>query len=144
MERNREHRLGQPPSRRKRRNSHNLQRQSLRDLDGRRDIRLWLRNIEKEYGNLALQFGYSSSPLLYEGRLYVIVIRRDSPYRAPPADGPLDSFIAALDPKTGQTLWKQQRKTNAFDEGMETYSTPTAFVRTGKCELLTTRADFIT
>ena len=105
---------------------------------------LWSRNIEKEYGNLALQFGYSSSPLLYDGRLYVIVIRRDSPYRAPAADGPLDSFIAALDPKTGRTIWKQQRKTNAFDEGMETYSTPIPFVRNGKCELLATGADFVT
>lgn len=105
--------------------------------------RLWSRNIEKEYGNLALQFGYSSSPLLYDGRLYVIVIRRDSPYRAPAADGPLDSFIAALDPKTGRTIWKQQRKTNAFDEGMETYSTPIPFVHNGKCELLTTGADFV-
>ena len=26
--------------------------------------KLWSRNIEKEYGNLALQFGYSSSPFL--------------------------------------------------------------------------------
>jgi len=39
---------------------------------------LWKRNIEVEYGNLALQFGYSNSPFLYEGTLYITVIRRDS------------------------------------------------------------------
>jgi outer membrane protein assembly factor BamB len=111
------------------------------DFEGKE---LWSRNIEKEYGNLALQFGYSSSPLLYEGRLYVVAVRRDKPYRGPPAEEPLDSFIAALDPATGQTLWKQQRKTNAFDEGMETYSTPIPFVREGKAELLMTGGDFIT
>ncbi len=111
------------------------------DFEGKE---LWSRNIEKEYGNLALQFGYSSSPLLYEGRLYVVAVRRDKPYRDPPAKEPLDSFSAALDPATGQTLWKQQRKTDAFDEGMETYSTPIPFVREGKAELLMTGGDFVT
>ncbi len=105
---------------------------------------LWRRGIEEEYGNLALQFGYSNSPLLYDGRLYITVIRRDKPYREPPAEGPLDSFLLALDPKTGRDLWKQVRKTNAFDEGMETYSTPVPFVRDGKTELLLTGGDFIT
>jgi len=104
---------------------------------------LWSRNIEKEYGNLALMFGYSNSPFLYEGKLFITMIRRGRAYRAPRAGGPLDSFIMALDPKTGDTIWKQERKTNAFDEGMETYTTPVPFVRLGKAELLTTGADFV-
>ena len=83
-------------------------------------------------------------PLLYDGKLFITVIRRDKPYRDPPAAEPLDSFLLALDPKTGRDLWKQQRKTNAFDEGMETYSTPVPFVRNGKTELLFTGGDFIT
>jgi outer membrane protein assembly factor BamB len=105
---------------------------------------LWRRGIEEEYGNLALQFGYSNSPFLHDGRLYITVIRRDKPYREPPAEGSLDSFLLALDPKTGRELWKQVRKTNAFDEGMETYSTPVPFVHEGKTELLLTGGDFIT
>jgi outer membrane protein assembly factor BamB len=111
------------------------------DFEGKE---LWSRNIEREYGNLALQFGYSNSPVLYDGKLLITVIRRDKPYREPPADKPLDSFLAALDPATGKTLWKQQRKTNAFDEGMETYSTLIPFARDGKVELLLTGGDFIT
>jgi len=111
------------------------------DLDGQR---LWSRNIEKEYGNLALQFGYSNSPFLYDGKLFVVVIRRNRPYRKPEADGPLDSFVMAMDPASGRTLWKQPRKTDAFDEGMETYSTPIPFARNGAIELLNTGADFVT
>ncbi len=111
------------------------------DFEGRQ---LWSRNIEKEYGNLALQFGYSNSPVLYDGRPYVTVIRRDRPYREPRADGPLDSFLLALDPATGRNLWKQPRRTDAFDEGMETYMTPVPFIRNGKVELLATGGDFIT
>jgi outer membrane protein assembly factor BamB len=82
--------------------------------------------------------------LLYKGKLFVVVIRRDRPYRKPEADHPLDSFLIALDPGTGQTLWKQERKTDAFDEGMETYSTPIPFVRNGRPEVLNTGGDFIT
>jgi len=105
---------------------------------------IWSRDIEKEYGNLALQFGYSNSPLLYDGKLYILVIRRDRPYRRPKAAGPLDSFIMALNPKTGKTIWKQQRKTDAFDEGMEAYGTTIPFVRNGKIELLNIGGDFVT
>jgi len=106
--------------------------------------KLWSRNIETKYGNLALQFGYSSSPLLYQNKLFILVIRRDKPYRRPQADAPLDSYLMALETRTGNTIWKQQRETNAFDESMETYSTPIPFVRNGRAEILNTGADFIT
>jgi len=111
------------------------------DFEGNK---LWSRNIEVEYGNLALQFGYSSSPLLYQNKLFVLVVRRNKPYREPWSDTPLDSFLMALNPQTGKTIFKQQRKTNAFDEGMETYSTPIPFVRNGRTEILNTGADFVT
>ncbi|MHC4517539.1 MAG: outer membrane protein assembly factor BamB family protein [Planctomycetota bacterium] len=111
------------------------------DLEGEQ---LWSRNIETEYGNLALQFGYSNSPFLYDGKLYITVIRRNKPYRKPDADRPLDSFFLALNPVSGETLWKQPRRTDAFDEGMETYTTSIPIVRNGKTELLNTGADFVT
>ena len=113
------------------------------DYEGKK---LWSRNIEDEYGNLSLQFGYSSSPLLHEGKLFVLVVRRNKAYPQGQAkdDRPLDSFLLAVDPKTGQTLWKQQRLTDAFDEGMETYSTPVPFVRNGRTEILNTGGDFVT
>jgi len=106
--------------------------------------KLWSRNIETEYGNLALKFGYSSSPFLYQNKLFILVIRRNKPYRPPEAAEPLDSYLMALDPQTGKTLWKQQRQTNTYDESMETYSTSIPFVGDGRTEILNTGADFIT
>jgi outer membrane protein assembly factor BamB len=113
------------------------------DYDGNK---LWSRNIENEYGNLALQFGYGSSPLLFGNKLYVIVIRRNKPYPQGRAknSGPLDSFVMAINPETGETIWNQKRITDAFDEGMETYSTPIPFIREGHTEILNTGADFVT
>lgn len=113
------------------------------DYDGNQ---LWSRNIEAEYGNLALQFGYSSSPLLYGNRLFILVVRRDRPYPQGRAkdSGPYDSFLMAVEPQTGKTIWKQERPTNAFDEGRETYSTPIPFVHNGRTEILNTGGDFVT
>lgn len=105
---------------------------------------LWSRGIEQEYGNLALQFGYSNTPLYHDGALFVIVLRRDHPYRDPEANRKLESFILKIDPKTGKTIWKQDRPTNVFDEGFEAYGTPVPFGRKGRIEILTTGADFIT
>jgi outer membrane protein assembly factor BamB len=105
---------------------------------------LWSRNIEKEYGNLAIKFGYGSSPLLVRNKLIIPVIRRDHPYRPPEAAQRLDSYLLALNPKTGKTIWKQPRPTNTFDESMETYGTPLPFVRNERMEILNSGADFIT
>ena len=106
--------------------------------------KLWSRNIGAEYGNLALKFGYSSSPMLYQGKLFALVIRRNRPYRPPEAAEPLDSYLMALDPRTGRTLWKQQRPSNTYDESMETYSTSVPFIRDGRAEILNTGSDFVT
>ncbi len=112
-----------------------------RDLEGNV---LWKRNIEKEYGNLALQFGYSASPLLYKETLYVPVLRRDKPYRPPRSDLPLDSFLLAVEAKTGKILWKQPRQTDAYDESMESYITPIIFDNHGRHEILLTGCDYVT
>jgi outer membrane protein assembly factor BamB len=105
---------------------------------------LWSRNIEEEYGSLALKFGYSSSPLLFQNKLFILVIRRSRPYPEPWSEGPLDSYLLAINPQNGNTIFKQKRITNAFDEGMETYSTPIPFIHNGHAEILNTGADFIT
>jgi outer membrane protein assembly factor BamB len=48
------------------------------DYDGRR---LWARNLEKDYGQFAFQWTFSSSPVLVGEKLYVQVLQRDVPAR---------------------------------------------------------------
>ena len=105
---------------------------------------LWKRNIEEEYGNLACMFGYSSSPLLYKDRLFVLVLRRHTPYRPPESEKPLNSFFLALDKMTGATVWQHQRNTDAQDESMETYSTPIVRHSKGRDEIIIFGSDHIT
>ncbi len=104
------------------------------DMDGKP---LWQRNLVAEYGNFCIQFGYSSSPLLWQGRLYVQILRRPKPYRgAAGTDQPLESLILAIDPLTGKTLWQHVRNSAAVDESLESYSSPVPLENPGRNELL--------
>ena len=105
---------------------------------------LWQREIEKEFGNLAYMWGYSSSPMLYRDKLYVFVFRRHKPYRPPESESPLDSFFLALDPKTGNTLWKQPRTTDAQDESLESYTTAITYEGGASSEIIILGSDHVT
>jgi len=104
---------------------------------------LWKRNVEAEYGNISVKYGYSCSPLLYDGKLFVLIQRRHTAYRAPESTT-LDSFILAVDPATGENIWKQPRVTDALDESLDTYSSPIIFEKDGRAELIVIAADYAT
>jgi len=106
---------------------------------------LWSRDLEKDHGRNALMFGYSSSPLLYKGRLYVVAIRNKQQNRYGQApEGPSDSYLLAIDPQTGKDLWKQVRPTDAGDEAQEAYSTALPYEWNGRSEVLVYGADYLT
>jgi outer membrane protein assembly factor BamB len=108
--------------------------------DGRH---LWSRNIDSEYGNISMKYGYSSSPLLYGGRLYLLVQRRNRTYRAPDSSN-LDAFILAVDAVTGKDVWKQSRVTDALNESQDSYSSPLLYRNEGRDEILVMGADYVT
>lgn len=97
---------------------------------------LWSRNIQKDYGEFGLNWGYASSPLLFEDSLYVQVLhgmKTDDP-----------SYVLRIDRKTGKTRWKIERPTDAIRESPDSYSTP-ALLRYGKTtELVITGGDCVT
>jgi outer membrane protein assembly factor BamB len=112
------------------------------DLTGKK---LWSREIQKDYGQFAFNWTYGSSPMLYGDKLYVQVLQRDVAVRGRGRkDGPNDSYLLALDPKTGKELWKHVRPSEAHEESREAYSTPIPFERNGGGGLLITGGDCIT
>jgi outer membrane protein assembly factor BamB len=116
------------------------------DLDGKE---LWRRDLTKEYGCLAIMFGFSSSPLLYEGRLFVAVLRRHRPYSYNhgaklPRDGPLESYLLAIDPQTGKTLFRHIRQTDAVDESREAYTTPVPCEAAGRKAVVLNGGTYVT
>lgn len=97
---------------------------------------LWSRDIQKDYGHFGLNWGYASSPLLFEDALFVQVLhgmRTDDP-----------SYVMRIDKKTGKTVWKVERPTNAIRESPDSYTTP-ALLRYGKTiEIVITGGDCVT
>ena len=69
------------------------------DLDG---TERWTRDIQKEYGRFGLQWGYASSPLLFEDSLYVQVLHGMT------TDDP--SYALRIDKASGKTRWRVRRK----------------------------------
>ncbi|HEY2341792.1 MAG TPA: PQQ-binding-like beta-propeller repeat protein, partial [Chthoniobacteraceae bacterium] len=116
------------------------------DFDGKI---IWRRNLGKDYGKFAINWIYGSSPLLFNGKLYVQVLQQTpapANYPGIGADvGPRESYILALEPATGKTIWKQLRPSTAIVEAMESYATPTPHFGTdGKVQLLIAGGDCVT
>jgi len=108
---------------------------------------LWTRNLAKDYGKFSLMWLYGSSPLLYDGKLYVQVLQRNPPadYAHAVDDKPKrESYILCIDPKTGKDVWRHVRPTDALAESMEAYSTPIPFEGKNGRELIIVGGDYLT
>ncbi|MEW6303844.1 MAG: PQQ-binding-like beta-propeller repeat protein [Verrucomicrobiota bacterium] len=107
--------------------------------------KLWSRNLQKEYGPFAFNWTFSTSPLLYEGKLYMQVLQRDVPVNGRGlADRENESYLLALNPETGKTLWRVVRPSEAVAESREAFTTPIPFESKGRKELLVVGGDCLT
>lgn len=107
---------------------------------------VWQVSLRKEFGAFASMFLYGASPLLFEGRLYVSVLQRNPPTYTHAMDQKPErrSWLICLDPATGNTLWSQERKTEAVGEAMEAYTTPLPVAVGQGTELIIVGADCVT
>lgn len=102
--------------------------------------KLWARNIQKEYGDFCFGWTFSSSPQLYDGRLYLQVLQRDIPVSGRGKAGS-PSFLLCLDPATGRELWRVERPSQARMESREAFTTPVPHEHDGKKEILLAGGD---
>jgi outer membrane protein assembly factor BamB len=97
---------------------------------------LWGRDIQEDYGKLGLEFGYTSSPLLYQDSLYMQVLQ--GTYTHDP------SYVMRIDKKSGKTVWRVIRPTDAIAQAHDSYTTP-ALLRYGNhVEIVVTGGDCVT
>jgi outer membrane protein assembly factor BamB len=95
---------------------------------------LWARHLAGEYGPFDINWLYGSSPLLYQGRLYVEVLRR----------GSAESFVLCLDPATGSNIWRHVRSTDAIEESRDAYTTPMPCECGGRTQIVVAGANYVT
>jgi outer membrane protein assembly factor BamB len=100
---------------------------------------LWIRNIQKDYGDFCFQWTFSSSPTIYEGRLYLPVLQRDEQVHG---RGKLnaESFLLCIELISGKTIWKHVRNTPSRKESREAFST----IIPHGTQLLVAGGDFLT
>lgn len=93
---------------------------------------LWARNLVQDYGEFVINWGYASSPLLFEGTLYVQVLHGG------------ESYFMGIDPATGENRWRHVRPEQANRESKEAYTSPIPFDNGGRTEILVLGADCLT
>jgi outer membrane protein assembly factor BamB len=93
---------------------------------------VWQFNLQERYEPFSMYHGYSSSPLLYGGRIYIQALHGNQ------------QLVAALDGGTGAELWKHIRATDARDECLHSYASPTIYQDGGTELLLIQGADYLT
>ncbi|MGE0886618.1 MAG: PQQ-binding-like beta-propeller repeat protein [Blastocatellales bacterium] len=97
---------------------------------------LWTRDVQKDYGKFGLNWGFASSPLLYEDALYLPVLhgmRTDDP-----------SYLLKIDKKTGKTIWRVERPTPAITESPDAYITPALLKNGNSLEIILSGGDCVT
>ena len=115
---------------------------------------VWSRELVKDYGRFIIKWGYGASPLLYRGRLYVSVLQNKKPGRydrkhtreKDTRTGKLESFLLAIDAKTGKTIWRHVRPLpdNVTDESTESYATPMRYEGDGRHEIILHAGEHVT
>ena len=93
----------------------------------------WHINLTEMYSKIEILWGYGSSPVLMDGKLYIQVLRRKP-----------DSFLLCVDASNGKVLWKQDRPTQAQGESLESYSSPIPATIDGKKQLVVYGGDALT
>ncbi len=97
---------------------------------------LWVRDIQKDYGKFGLKWGYAASPLLYGDGLYVQVLHGTN------AKDP--SYLLRIDTKSGKTVWRVERHTDAIRESPDSYTTPALLKNGGQVEIVISGGDCVT
>ena len=74
----------------------------------------WSFNAQERYGRFRLGFGFHTTPLLFQGRLYLQLIHSGG------------AWVVAIDTFTGKEVWKVERKSDGVAECEHSYASPCA------------------
>ena len=105
---------------------------------------LWRKNLVEEYGPFAAGFNYSASPLLFDGTLYISVLRGAQPPKESSYSGSMESYLLGLDSMTGAVRFKVDRPTDAVSDFRDSYGTPVPARIDGAMQIIIYGANYIT
>lgn len=92
----------------------------------------WTVDLAERYGAPSLYFGYSASPLLHDGRLYVQLLHADA------------QLVVALDGSTGEEIWTNERPSDAQQESRQSYASVLPYRSGDELQILVHGSDYLT
>lgn len=92
----------------------------------------WRVDLNERHGKIDIAFGMTSTPVLDQGRLYIMCMYTGN------------SYISCVDAATGKELWLHQRASDATEECEHSYASPVLYRDANHEFLLAHGADYIT
>ena len=99
------------------------------DFDGNKQ---WETNLQEQYGENTLWWDLGTSPVLAGDKVIIAVMQSG------------DSYLVALDVKSGDEAWKVKRQYVRAEESDHAYTTPQLVKLGGKDAIVTWGADYLT
>ena len=88
----------------------------------------WRLNIQDRYGKFRFGFGFHSTTVLHEGRLFLQLIHSAA------------QLVVCIDAQSGKEVWKVKRESDGVAECEHSYASPTAY-RKGDLNVLITHGN---
>lgn len=92
---------------------------------------VWKIKVPDRYKKFRIYWGMSTTPLLDGQRLYLLLLTTNQ------------QLVVALDKSTGEEIWQQHRKTDAYSECLHSYTSPIIYRFDGQEFLITHGADYV-
>jgi len=91
---------------------------------------VWRFNAQERYGRFRLGFGYHTTPVLHDGRLYLQLIHSGG------------AWVVAIDTTDGKEIWKVERPSDGVAECEHAYTSPCLWQDGKQARLITHGNDY--
>ena len=91
---------------------------------------VWRFNAQERYGRFRLGFGYHTTPVLHDGRLYLQLIHSGG------------AWVVAIDAASGREIWKVERPSDGTNECEHAYTSPSIWSRASDAQHITHGNDY--
>jgi outer membrane protein assembly factor BamB len=99
--------------------------------------KVWQFNVQDRFGELKIQFGLASTPVLDDGVLYLQMIHGDRNPRT------REACVVALEAASGKTKWRVDRPSDGYGENEHSYASPVMYDDGQRKFLLSHGCDYI-
>ena len=100
---------------------------------------VWTKALQDEFGAFDIQFGMTSTPVLFQDKLYLQLIHGSMQDRTPSK-----GLVICLNAGDGSLAWRHVRETDGTAENKHSYASPTIYQDGETAQLIIHGADYVT